>query len=88
MIPSLQPIEIEAEVTETKLVPVEEQKPKLEVLKPDVITEAISVELKFIEKLEKDIQNLACKIADKKAAIKKCQEVIKTLRKAKTQKES
>lgn len=81
------PIDVEAEVT--SIVRLGEAKSsKLEVLKPDVIVEAISVELKLIEKLENDITNLACKIADKKRAIKKCREVIKTLEKAKNIKES
>ena len=81
-----EPIDIEAEVT--SIVPHQPPKPKLEVLKPDVIVEAISVELKLIQKLEQDIVNLACKIADKKRAIRKCREIIKTLEKAKNIKES
>jgi predicted component of type VI protein secretion system len=81
-----EPIEVEAEVT--SIVPQEQPKPRLEVFKPDVIVEAISVELKLIQKLEQDITNLASKIADKKRAIKKCREIIKTLEKAKKLKES
>jgi hypothetical protein len=70
---------IEAEAVVLYEVPSKETAKKLEILKPDVIMEAISVELKLMAKLEKDIQNLACKIAEKKKEIVKHKNVIRAL---------
>lgn len=59
------------------------KKPKMEILKPDVIEEAISVELKLIESIEKEIESLKEKIKSKQAKIKNVRSTISHLQKAK-----
>lgn len=81
--------EIIAQARELLAIPLHPNHPKkLQVLKPDVITEAISVELKNIEMIEKQIREYESKIKKKREEITKCKTIIRQLERAKKIKES